>query len=261
MQQHHRETLDAATEKLQADENVVAMLLSGSVARGWERPGSDVDLIIVKTDAAFQRHLDDFDLTYADEEIATYDGGYVDGKLVNKAFLLEVRDRGSEVAKSAFMKAQVIFSRDPEIPALVEQIAQYPEEQRAAKIRTFVSQTMLWQWYVTQAEVRDDRYLMLQSVTELVLFGSRLMLAHNRLLFPFHKWLRRQLQEAESLPPDHFRLMDNVLENPSVQTADAYAEAVLSFQDWKLSVREAVDLYTTEREWNWRSGYPPIHDW
>jgi predicted nucleotidyltransferase len=261
MYTHHQSTLDALAELLKQDEDVIALLLSGSIAKGWEREDSDVDITIIKTDAAYQEHLARQELTYFNNQIVTYEGGYIDGKVIDKQFLLDVCSHGSEVAKSAFLGAKVVFSHDPEIADLIAQATTYPEHEREAKIRSFVTEVMLWGWYVAEAQKRNDRYLLLHSTSELVLFGSRLMLAHNRLLYPYHKWLRRQLEQAQDLPENYFGLMDALLENPTAETARAYADAVLKFQDWNIDIREAVVIFLHDREWNWREGKPAIHDW
>jgi hypothetical protein len=124
-----------------------------------------------------------------------------------------------------------------------------------------VTEVLLWGWYVSEAEKRNDRYLLLHSVSELVLFGSRLMLAHNRLLYPYHKWLRRQLEQATDLPENNFQIMNALLENPTFENAKVYADMVLNFQDWAVPIREAVVVFLQDREWNWRDGKPTIHDW
>jgi predicted nucleotidyltransferase len=261
MHAHHQATLDALTEHLKNDPDVIALLLAGSIAKGWERPDSDVDIAIIKSDAAYQVHVENQEFTYFNDSLATYEGGYIDGKVIDKQFLYDVLSHGSEVAKSAFLGAKVVFSRDPEIADLIQQICEYPEAERSTKIRSFATEVLLWGWYVSEAEKRNDRYLLLHSVSELVLFGSRLMLAHNRLLYPYHKWLRKQLEQAPDLPENYFQLMDALLENPTSENAKVYADTVLNFQDWAVPIREAVVIFLQDREWNWRDGKPTIHDW
>jgi hypothetical protein len=66
---------------------------------------------------------------------------------------------------------------------------------------------------------------------------------------------------ATDLPDNYFALMDALLENPSKDTAEAYANAILQFQDWGVTHPEAVSQFIRDREWNWRDGKPTIHDW
>jgi hypothetical protein len=53
------------------------------------------------------------------------------------AFLREVADHGSEPARSAFSGAIIIYSREPELAALLQQIVTYPEHERTSKIQSF----------------------------------------------------------------------------------------------------------------------------
>ena len=53
----------------------------------------------------------------------------------------------------------------------------------------FVAQLQALQWYMGEAENLDNPYLRHWVAADLVLMGYRLILAHNRMLFPYHKWL------------------------------------------------------------------------
>ena len=56
------------------------------------------------------------------------------------------------------------------------------------KIAAFHSQLQLNRWFFwAEAKRRGDRYLQVRAATEMVLFGCRLVLAHNRLLFALSK--------------------------------------------------------------------------
>ncbi len=50
MLKHHEEAMNAAVARVLSEKEPIAILLGGSIARGVERPDSDVDLIVVVTD-------------------------------------------------------------------------------------------------------------------------------------------------------------------------------------------------------------------
>ena len=50
MLDHHRQAVDRLTAELSPNPHFLAVLLAGSIARGTERPDSDVDLILLATD-------------------------------------------------------------------------------------------------------------------------------------------------------------------------------------------------------------------
>ncbi len=47
MYPHHERAITRLTEHYQNDPTVLALLISGSVARGWNREDSDVDYLVV----------------------------------------------------------------------------------------------------------------------------------------------------------------------------------------------------------------------
>ena len=44
---HHEESIKNITEKFKRDKNVLALLISGSTAHGFQDAGSDIDVMIV----------------------------------------------------------------------------------------------------------------------------------------------------------------------------------------------------------------------
>ncbi|HTP10736.1 MAG TPA: hypothetical protein VMP08_20925, partial [Anaerolineae bacterium] len=193
---HHQRAIDRLIDRFQGDPNFLALLIGGSLVKGYGNEGSDVDFMLIATDYEFARRSADRSLTYYTTDLCDYPGGYVDGKIVNVAFLEEVADRGSEPARSAFENVVVAYSHVPLLPDLLDRITAYPDAAHTAKIQSFYAQLLAMQWYVGEAEKRNNQYLMMHTVSELVLFGGRMILAHNRMLYPYHKWFVRRLQDA-----------------------------------------------------------------
>lgn len=258
---HHHETIANLVRHYQTDDSVIAIIIGGSLVKGWGKPTSDVDFMLVVTEERFARQERVNQLTIYDPTLATYEGGYVDGKYIDTQFLRDVNARGSEVARSAFMGTFTALCRDPEVETLIKSIPAYPEADRDAKIKSFCSEVYLWNWYVGEAVKRGDRYLLLQAITEIALFAGRLILAHNRLLYPYHKWLRRQIENAPDKPADYFEKLDAMLDDPNPATAQAFTDCVVNHRDWGVTFDTAVAYFTRDRELNWRDGRMSIHDW
>jgi predicted nucleotidyltransferase len=53
----HRATIDRATARLRARDAVLAVIVGGSIAHGFATAASDVDLLIVVSDAEWERRL------------------------------------------------------------------------------------------------------------------------------------------------------------------------------------------------------------
>jgi hypothetical protein len=86
----------------------------------------------------------------------------------------------------------------------------------------FLAQAQTAQWYVGEAAQRDDPYLAGWAASRLALFASRLMLAHNRVLYPYHKWLLRTVLEVPARPDTFVELLRTL----AIKRTPAAAEAV-----------------------------------
>lgn len=79
-----------------------------------------------------------------------------------------------------------------------------------------------WKWYIDEGLKRDDGYLIGHSVQNIILFGGRLLLAHNRKLYPYHKWFRRVLDEIDDKPDNLNTLIDTMLITPDKESTEAF---------------------------------------
>src|SRR5690606_24391946 len=77
---HHLATCRNVVAEFEGRPEVLAVLLAGSIAHGYARPDSDVDIAIVVTPEELDRRAAAGRLTYFDQSLATWEGGYVDGK-------------------------------------------------------------------------------------------------------------------------------------------------------------------------------------
>lgn len=129
-------------------------------------------------------------LFYFNTEMCDYPGGYIDGKIVSYSFLQEAAERISELTRSSLIGSYPIYSRIPGLEEVVRWIPVYQVQEKEEKIRAFYSQVqLLGRYFVGQALEKDNRYLLMHAVSDLVMFGSRLILTHNERLYPGHKSL------------------------------------------------------------------------
>ena len=258
---HHQRTVDRLIDRFKADPNFLALLIGGSLVKGYGNESSDVDFMLITTDDEYVRRSAERALTYYSTDLCDYPGGYVDGKIVDVAFLEEVADRGSEPARSAFEKVIVAYSQLPQLDDLLQRITAYPEAHHTEKLQSFYAQLLAMQWYVGEAEKRDNKYLMMHTVSDLVLFGGRMILAHNRLLYPYHKWFLRRLQDAPAKPDELMALIDQLLNEPSKANADRFCETILNFTPWPAPPEGWPARFMEDTEWAWRKGSAAIGDW
>jgi hypothetical protein len=260
MREHHRRALERLVNHFQSDPAFPALLVAGSIARGWDKEDSDVDVILIATDEEYARRAPTRAFHYFTTEFCDYPGGYVDGKIADMGFLREVAQSGSEPARAAFSGAIIGYSRLPDLDELLRQIPVYPEGQRRARMLSFYAQVQALAWYVGEAEKRGDRYLLQKMSADLVLFAGRLILAHNRILYPYHKWLVTELARAPDKPADMLALADQLLSAPSKHLAEQFSQCVLNFTEWEKPAEGWPARFMEDTEWAWRRGCAPLAD-
>lgn len=57
MYPHHSRSIQNVTEYFQRDPEVLALLLSGSIAHGFESPASDIDILIFISEKDYQKRF------------------------------------------------------------------------------------------------------------------------------------------------------------------------------------------------------------
>ncbi len=238
----------------------MGLVVAGSVAHGLATASSDLDVMLVFSDAAAAARIEQEQLTVFDETLADYEGGYLDGKVIALSFIDEVASHGSEPARWAFEDAFVAFSRIEGLEARISAAAAYPEHERDEKLRDFVGHVVLMEWFMREADKRRDRYLAVFAGSRLALYAGRAVLAQNRMLYPYHKWFLHQLEHAPLKPDNLLAQIDALLTGPSIETAAELAVSVTSFIGLDLTMKEAVARFMRRSEWNWRDGRPPLED-
>ena len=258
---HHQRAIDRLADAYRDDPRFRAVIIGGSVARGYARADSDVDFLIVATDEEFERRLAARDLFINRTDLCDYEGGFVDGKIIDLAFLEDLAEKGNEPSRAAFEGAFAAYSHVPVLDALMQRIPVYPEAGHEERIRAFYCMAFMQHWLIHEAERHGNRYALTRGASQLALFAGRLILAHNRRLFPFHKWLPRVLESLPEKPNGFMACFDDLLEAPGGAHATALFERVRGFRDWGVTDLEAYTWFMTDVEWSWMSGTTPIEDW
>jgi Nucleotidyltransferase domain len=260
MHPHHRRAIEAATERFRADPEVLALLLGGSIAHGFASEGSDVDLLIVVSDADHAARIREGRLQFLTADGCDWPGGYAEGKYVSPAFLAQVAASGSEPARFAFADAQILFARIDDLGDRVAAIARYPVAGKAERIASFHAQFETWHWYAHEGLRLGDRYLTGIGVAKMVLFGARMFLAHNERLFPFHKWLMRTLAAVPQRPPDLLERIAAVQAEPTQASLLALWSCVKNFRPWEGGTEPWPLRFLHDTELAWQRGPVPIED-
>jgi predicted nucleotidyltransferase len=261
MEPHHAASIDNLVRALEPDPSILALVLAGSIAHGFAMPDSDIDVAIVVEADEYRRRRREGSLTYVNAALCTYPG-YVDGKYVDLDFLRLVAERGSDPARFAFVGSRILFSRIPDLETLLADITRYPADQKRARTDRFVAQLVAWRWYYSEAARHRNRYLHSLALQKLVLFGCRIVLNENELLYPFHKWLLRVVKTAPRQPAGFMASIEQLLTDDSSARVEAFSRDVLAFAGVDPAEVDAVwaSRFMRDTELSWIAHEAPIDD-
>ncbi|GAA5176221.1 hypothetical protein GCM10025771_10390 [Niveibacterium umoris] len=257
---HHQHTVNNVLQHFAGHQSVEAVLLAGSIAHGYARAESDVDVLILVTAEEFARRQAECALTLYDPALATYAGGYVDGKFIHRGFIEQVARSGSDAARYAFKDARVLWSRIDDLEQLVADASRYPVADKAERLARFFAQLEAWHWYAQEALRVDNAYLLTVACAKLALFGARLVLAENEWLFPFHKWLLRELAAVPEQPAGLVEALDDLMRRPDAQRIECFYTLVRGFRPWPEGPAPWPMRFMRDSELNWMGGTPPVDD-
>jgi len=257
---HHQRTIQRLIGRYQPDPTVLALIIIGSVARGEARAESDVDCYLLMEDAAYQAHRAANQLSFNADDLCDYPHGQAGGRVIDLAYLQDVAMRGPEPARFAFVQAIPAFTRLPNMADLLAPIAQYPEHERIEKMISFASQLPVHLSYLELGEYSRNPYLLAQTAVEIVLFGGRLILAHNRMLYPHRKWFLREFERAPAKPDGIIEIAKQLLIHPTIARATTFCERILQFQPWPQPAEGTLARFQTDRELPWREHAVPLAD-
>jgi predicted nucleotidyltransferase len=260
MYPHHAQSIQNVKEYFQRDLEVLALLLSGSIAHGFHSATSDVDIMIFVSEENYQKRFQAAQLTFFNTDLCTYEGGYVDGKYVSLNFLKQVLAKGSEPARFAFEGSRVLFSRVEGFEEEICKIIEYPLAEKAERIKRFYAQLEAWHWYCGEALRKENQYLLGTAIHKMILFGGRLILAHNEMLYPYHKWFLKVLERAKDKPSDLMACIQALTESPTTENIEAFYEKVKTFQSWNSNPYGWGAQFMLDSELNWLDGNTPVDD-
>jgi hypothetical protein len=260
MEPHHSQTIQNVKEYFQRDPQVLALLLSDSLAHGFQTSTSDVDIMIFISREDYQKRFQTGQLTFFNTDLSTYEGGYVDGKYLSLDFVKQVLEKGSDPARFAFEGARVLFSRVERFEEEICRIAAYPIAEKTERIQRFHAQLEAWHWYCGEALKRGNQCLLGTAVSKLILFGGRLILTHNEMLYPYHKWFLKVLGQAKDKPSDLMASIQALTEAPTVENVEAFYQKVKRFHPWDENPHGWGAQFMLDSELNWLDGKTPVDD-
>lgn len=251
--EHHERAIARYVTAVSADPEVLAVIVSGSVARGTERSDSDVDLYLVVSERRWDEAYAARRLMYTSTDGVGYDEGYFDIKLATLSYLDDAAEHGDDPVRDSFASARVVFSRVPELDARLSRVVEVSAEDWRDRVAGFVAQCRLHGGYfLQQAYEHGDPLLLAHASVHLATSAARAVLAHNEVFFPGPKYLRARVDGVASAPPGFGALLDAVLASPDPETAGALLTAVEDALGDVLPREETLSRFVLDNELAWR---------
>ncbi len=261
MYQHHIDSIEKLKAYFAKQSGIVALVLGGSVAKGKERPDSDLDALVIVTDERFAEQEAKGVLSECVMGECTYEDGYFDIKYSTANYLRALVDKGSEPSRNAFLGCKILWCDDPEVAALIERVPQYPAHEREEKRLSFYATLELNAGYFWDVS-NDNIYLRTRTCADVVLFGLRLVLAEHGVLFPCHKALFATVAE---LPGTEALLQHatNLLREPTDERKQAFMDELKGCITYVPPENYAVVLtrFIDDNELWWYKDRPVITEW
>ena len=262
--QHERATQNLVA-LFKEDPEVLAVVLAGSLAKGLERPDSDVDAIIAVTEEKYRRLQMEGRTSECIEEGCGYEGGYFDLKYYTKDYLLAAAAHGSEPTRYAFTGSYCLFSRDAELPEIVARIPVFQKAEKEEKMLSFYAALLLYSGYFWDCSKRENRYLQVKSAAMTVLYGLRLVLEDAGALFPCQKNLMKAVDAlpAEKKPAGIVEKANRFLELMTDEAKEDFVRSVLGFIAYKPPQNLNIPLsrFIRDHEEWWYDPRPFIEEW
>ena len=261
MKELHKKAIQKLIKLHKNNPKNIALIICGSIATGKARENSDIDLYSVVKDKEFERIKNKKSYFYGTWDPNEFYGIEIDGKIIDMQFLREAVRHASEPTRASFQDAYTAFSHMSEVDELIKKIPVYPEWEREKKIKAFYAYVKHYRFIGEDAFKQGNVYHSRNCVMELIFFAARLVLAHNRILFPCHKSLFEAIKKCIDIPYNFVEMSHQLLQNCSLETMINYFENVIDFfKEYDYPDTERIGLIL-ENEWTWYTKKMTIGEW
>jgi predicted nucleotidyltransferase len=259
MAEHHERAIDAfaAAAKIRG---ALGVIVVGSVARGTERPDSDVDVYELVNDAQFATALATEQLARVETDAADWPGGYIDIKLISPELLRRAVTEADDATRASLVGARVALDTTGSLDARVAEIANPPEQHFDELTRSFAAQFALHaDYFLTHGRAHSDPALTANAAVHAAFAAGRLALVAQRVLFRGPKYLTEQLHSAGR--SDLATAIAELLGDPSEHRVEAVRALVPVLAADGGRIDDAtLARFIIDNEWSWYTGRPvPEH--
>lgn len=262
MDQHHKDSLEIMLNLFKNKEEVIAIIFGGSVAKGMERPDSDLDAMIIIAQEDYEYRKANGNLSEVIEGMCTYKGGYFDIKYLTKEYIQAASNKGSEPTRNAFISAKVLYSKDPEIEQIVNSIPVFQINEMEDKNLSFYSSLMLNYMYFWK-DCKPEGYMKIHVIAEIIYMVYRMILQENQVLFPSNRRLEETVEKLSNRPQNIVELGRKFAESGVDKDCEAFVTAFLEWTSYKApeNLSAILTRYQEDYETWWIKPRPLVNEW
>jgi len=251
---HHDEAIERFIARSIPDPEVLAIVISGSLARGEERADSDVDMYLIVTEERWRRGVEHNRLIYVEND-AGYEGGYYDIKIATLEYLERAAERGDDPVRNSFAHTRIVFSRIDDLAERIAAISVVPDERWLSLAESFLAQVRIHgDYFLPSAEEHDNVVLLHHAAVHTAVSACRAVLALNHVPFQGPKYLGATIDALENTPAGFAGLITTLLSSPSAENGRAVIAALEGFRDWNLSFDDSLSTFVVDNELAWLTG-------
>ena len=256
--QHHDEAATRFVARTRGRPGVRAVLLTGSVATGRERPDSDVDLVLVVDDEQWDAALAAGRIMYTETDGIGYEHGYFDVKLATPEILAAAAERGDDPVRDSLAEAKVLFTEGFDAQGVIRRLAERPDGEWLELATSFLAQARLHgEYFLLQGLERGDPLLTAHAAVHLATSAARAALALHHVRFPGPKHLIETLEQVPGLPDGLRAAVLDVVTAPSTTTGGALLAHLEGLAGGALDGDAALSRFVLDNELAWFTRVPP----
>ena len=261
MHKHHEQSIENMKEYYRKH-GALALILTGSVAKGTERADSDLDGVVILSEEEYAEKDKKNTTTETIDGLCTYEGGYFDIKYMTKQYLMDLAEMGSEPARNGFAKAKILFCNDAEIEDILPLIPIFQKAEKKEKLLSFYSDFWLNYYYFLES-CPIDGYMKMNAIVEIIYSIYRMILQENEILFDCNRRLEQQVESVSEKTAELVKLGRKLEISQNIQDADRFVDKFIEITTYAPPKDLAVVLtrYSKDfQEW-WRQPRPNIKEW
>jgi hypothetical protein len=210
---------------------IIALLLTGSVATGTERPNSDLDGVAVVSQEYFEQKKKSGAVIDVIESVwgkCTYEGGYFDVHYKTKQELQKISESGTEPKRNMFSCARTLFCNDPDLPELVSRIPVFQKAEATEKqLRYYCTLKQSYSYFFSIC--KPEGFARLHTASRMIFCLYCLILLENEILFPSIRKLEETVRRCTNKPEMIIEKCRRFIENMSDENA---LELINNYEGW-----------------------------